>query len=29
MLTAMVVKLSGAGSDTGAGAGGDMVTNFR
>ena len=27
MLTAMVVKLSGAGAD--AGAGGDMVTNFR
>ena len=29
MLTAMVVKLSGAGSDSGAGAGSDLVTNLR
>ena len=29
MLTAMVVKLSGAGSGADAGSGGDMVTNFR
>ena len=29
MLTAMVVKLSGAGSDSGAGAGSDLVTNSR
>ena len=29
MLTAMVVKLSGAGSDSGAGGGSDLVTNLR
>ena len=29
MLTAMVVKLSGAGSDAGAGSGSDLATNFR
>ena len=29
MLTAMVVKLSGSGSDAGSGSGGDLVTDFR
>src|SRR5439155_25989022 len=29
MLTAMVVKLSGAGSDAGAGSGSDLATNSR
>jgi four helix bundle protein len=29
MLTAMVVKLSGAGSDAGAGSGGALATNLR
>ena len=29
MLTAMVVKLSGAGSDAGAGSGSDLATNLR